>query len=75
MTKYKYIIYLKGDQIMDSQLDDGTLFDDYDSAVDAALYSIGCYQLGDEILNLSNPGDYENNPNDKLDYEIEEVED
>lgn len=75
MTKYKYVIYLNGSQIMDSYDDDRELYDDYDSAVDAALYAISCYHTGGEILQLSNPGDYEYDPSEEPDYDIEEVED
>ena len=74
MTKYKYSLYLHHEKIMDSYEDEGELFDDYDSAADEALYSIGCYQLGGEILYLSNPGDYDYNPNEKPTYRIFEIE-
>ena len=74
MIKYKYILYLDGAKIMDSYDDDWELYDDYDSAVDAALYSIGCWHVGGETLQLSNPGDYDYDPNEEPTYEIEEVE-
>ena len=74
MTKYKYVLYLDGEKIMDSYEDEGDLYDYYEDAVDAALYMIGCWHVGGETLQLSNPGDYEYDPNIEPDYEIEEIE-
>ena len=44
-------------------------FDSYEEAEDAALYQMSCYDLGGEVLNLSNPGDYPLS-DDELIYEI-----
>ncbi len=52
------------------------LFDNEDEAREAALYAISCWDTGAEILNMSNPGDYEYDPDavNDADYYIEEVE-
>ena len=74
MTKYKFILTLNGEQIMDSYEDEGNLYDCEEDAIDAALYNIGCYHSGGEILELSNPGDYPYDESLEPEYEIEEVE-
>lgn len=74
MTKYKFILTLDGDKIMDSYEDEGNIYETYEDAVDAALYYIGCYHTGGEILEFSNPGDYPYDETKEPDYEIEEVE-
>lgn len=72
MTKYRAIVtYPDGDEEI---LED--LFDTEEEAREAALYAISCWDTGSEILNMSNPGDYEYDPDDvnDADYYIEEVE-
>lgn len=50
MTKYKIVF--------DGEEDD-EIFDTYEQAEERALYLCSCTQQGAEILNMSNPGDYE----------------
>ena len=52
------------------------LFDSEEEAREAALYAISCWDVGAETLHMSNPGDYEYDPEavNDADYEIEEVE-
>lgn len=79
MSKFYYIIhYPNGDynsleEESDSYGGDGT-FDSYEEAQEAASYDISCHNQGGEILNLSNPGDYDYNGNEDFDVDIEEVE-
>lgn len=64
MSKYK-LIY-EGEQ-QDEEFDTEKEADDY------ALYLSSCSDLGAELLNLSNPGDYDSFDSyydDELDYEI-----
>lgn len=51
------------------------LYDTYEEAEEEALYMCSCAKTGAEILNLSNPGDYDYDENDEYEYEIEEVDD
>lgn len=48
------------------------LYDSYEEAVDAALYSCSCYSQGCEDLFLSNPGDYPLT-GDEADFRIIEI--
>ena len=73
MAKYKFVLYFPNGNEFDST-DDGLIFDDEESAQESALYHIGCYYEGGEILNLSNPGDYDYDPNEEADYEVFEIE-
>ena len=74
MTKYKFILTIDYERIMDSYEDEGKVYETYDDAEDAALYYISCYHTGGEILELSNPGDYPYDETIEPDYEIVEVE-
>ena len=53
------------------------LFDTEAEAEEHALYLCSCSRLGAELLNMSNPGDYDYDEDDFEDseYEIIEVED
>ncbi len=50
------------------------LYDTEEEAREAGEYGCGCYSLGNEVLNLSNPGDYPLDEDDDVDFEIIEVE-
>ena len=54
---------------------DDEVLDTYEEAEEYACYLLSCCQLGAEILNASNPGDYEYDENtyEDPDYEIIEV--
>ena len=67
MAKYK--IVFDGDE-------EDEIFDSEEEAEEYALYLCSCARTGAEILNLSNPGDYEYDEDDfeDPDYEIIEVD-
>lgn len=75
MIKYKYIIHFPTG-IDDSYLEDGEdgLFDTEEEADDAAFEAMNNYRAGSEILNMSNPGDYDDYSDEEFEVEIEEVE-
>lgn len=50
------------------------VYDSYEEAEDAALYSCSCYNQGAEDLFLSNPGDYPMSE-DEPDFRIISIED
>ncbi len=62
------------------QYPDGTVEEDdevFETEADAnehGLYLVSCYDLGGEILHLSNPGDHPLS-NDEADFEVVEVDD
>ncbi len=68
MNKYKIIF--------DNEEQD-EVFDSEEEAEDYALYLISCTKQGAEIMNMSNPGDYEFNEENWEDptYETIEFED
>ena len=79
MEKYKYILKYNNGDIFDSLEEYGDdnfegTFSSYEEAEEKALYAISCSKQGAEILNMSNPGDYEYDENEKIEYEIEEIE-
>ena len=51
------------------------VFSSYEEANDYALYLVSCDHTGREILEMSNPGDYQYDPNDEPEYEIVETDD
>lgn len=51
------------------------LFDSEDQALEAAEDVCSCYNLGAEILNMSNPGDYPFDGDAECGFEIIEVDD
>ena len=61
MVKYKYILTFSDGRKFDSleEYSDEGIFNTYNAAEEAALYAIGCLRQGAEILNMSNPGDYD----------------
>lgn len=65
MPKYKILF--------DGEFED-EVFDSEEEAEDYALYLSSCTKEGAEILNLSNPGDYEDDDYDD-DYEVVKVDD
>lgn len=65
MPKYKILF--------DGEFEDD-VFDTEEAAEDYALYLSSCAKEGAEILNLSNPGDYDADDYDD-NYEIVKVED
>ena len=68
MAKYKVeMIYPDGL----SEIEDD-VFDSEDEAREYGCYLCSCYDLGGEILNMSNPGDYPLS-DDEADFEIIEV--
>lgn len=63
---YAKLIYSSGEEDM---VNDGEPFDSEQDARDAALYEIGCYQLGGDILH--NMGGEEDEIDDSTpDYEV-----
>lgn len=50
-------------------------YSSYSDALNAAAELSGAYQLGGEILEISNPGDYPYDPDDEPDMEIVEFQD
>jgi len=49
------------------------IFDSRQAAKDYGLYLVGCADVGAEILNMSNPGDYPLEEAEKLTFRIERV--
>ena len=68
MAKYKIIIC--GEEI-------GDIFDTEEEAQEHALYLVGCARTGAEILNWSNPGDYDYDEDsfEDAEYRIIEIDD
>lgn len=62
--------------IFDGEEED-VVFDTEEEAEEHALYLCSCTQLGAEILNMSNPGnyDYDEDSFESPDYEIVEIDD
>lgn len=73
MVKYKYILTFSDGRKFDSleEYSYEGIFNTYNAAEEAALYAIGCMRQGVEILNMSNPGDYDY---DEENFEIPEYE-
>ena len=71
MSKYKIIM----------EYSDGTseeqdeIFDSEEAAEEYAVYLVSCSEVGGEILNLSNPGDYPLDEFGDPDFEIVEIDD
>ena len=67
MAKYK--VYLDGEE------QDG-VFDSYAEADDYGGYLCGCARVGAETLHMSNPGDYDFDPDDwdGPDYEVVKID-
>ena len=79
MGKYKYILKYENGETYDSYEEYGDddfqgTFKTYEAAEEAALYAISCTKQGSEILNMSNPGDYDYDENEEITYEIEEID-
>ena len=78
MVKYKYILTFSDGRKFDSleEYSDEGIFNTYNAAEEAALYAIGCMRQGVEILNMSNPGDYDYDEEnfESPEYEIDEIE-
>ncbi len=67
MTKYKVVMHYPDGE--DDEYDE--TFDSYEEAEDHGRYLSSCYDLGGEILNMSNPGDYPYDENDEgASYEV-----
>lgn len=78
MAKYKYILTYPSGETFDSFEEYGDddfegTFSSEEAAEEAALYAIGCYHTGGEILNMSNPGDYEYDENEDVEFEVVEI--
>ena len=71
MPKYKVIMHYSNG-ISEEEED---IFDTEDDAEEYALYLISCGKEGAEIINLSNPGDYDLDDYDEPDFEIVEFDD
>lgn len=68
MAKYKVkMIYPDGT----SEIEDDE-FDNEEDAQDYGCYLVSCYDLGGEILNMSNPGDYPLS-DEEADFEVFET--
>ena len=61
--------------ILDGDMQD-EVYDTYEEAEEGALYMCSCARQGAEILNMSNPGDYEFDEDtyEDPDYQIIEVD-
>lgn len=71
MTKYR--VYIEGTDHPGDYLDE--IFDSYSEAEEAACEAINEIRTGAEVLNMSNPGDYEyDEDNYDLEYSIESIE-
>lgn len=73
MSKFKIILIMDdGDRVMQDEE-----FDTAEEAEDYACYLQSCDREGAEILHMSNPGDYEYDPDtfEPVEYEIVEVDD
>ena len=66
MTKYKVIF--------DGEEQDEIFYTEED-AEEYALYLRSCTRDGAETLHMSNPGDYDEDECDSMDFEIVEIED
>lgn len=68
MSKYK--VFLEGEE-------EDEVFDSEEAAEEYALYLCSCSRTGAEILNLSNPGDYDYDEDtfEEPEYEIVEIDD
>ena len=71
MPRYKIIMQYP-DGVNEEQ---DEVFETEESAEEYANYLVGCSQVGAEILNLSNPGDYPLDDYEDPDFEIIEIED
>lgn len=71
MSKYQ-VKYIASDG--ESWVDD-EVFDTEEEAFESGEYGCGCHSLGNEIFNLSNPGDYPLDEDDELEFEVIEIED
>ena len=71
MPKYKVIMHYSNGISEEEE----EIFDTEDDAEEYALYLISCGKEGAEILNLSNPGDYDLDDYDEPDFEIVEFDD
>ena len=69
MAKYK-VIMIDENGYEDEQ---DEIFDNRQAAEDYGLYIVGCADLGAEILNMSNPGDYPLEEAEKLSFRVERV--
>lgn len=78
MVKYKYILTFSDGRKFDSleEYSYEGIFNTYNAAEEAALYAIGYMRQGVEILNMSNPGDYDYDEEnfESPEYEIVEIE-
>ena len=71
MPRYKIIMQYP-DGVNEEQ---DEFFETEESAEEYANYLVSCSQVGAEILNLSNPGDYPLDDYEDPDFEIIEIED
>ena len=71
MPRYKIIIQYP-DGVNEEQHE---VFEPEENAEEYANYLVSCSQVGAEILNLSNPGDYPLDDYEDPDFEIIEIED
>ena len=71
MSKFK-VIYYWSDGTSDEE---DEYFDSYEEAYDAGSYGLQCVAEGEEILYMSNPGDYplDKNGSGNDYFEVEEI--
>ena len=76
MAKYK-IIYHNSDGTIDEDDNYGDFYSSWEEADEAGLYGLSCAMQGGEILEMSNPGDYQFDKSDYDNdtYEVVEVDD
>ena len=75
MTKYKIIYHWPSGET-DEDDNCGYYYDTEEWADEMAVYGLGCAELGADIMEMSNPGDYPYDEDERKGawYEIEEVE-
>ena len=69
MAKYKVQMINKYTDVVEEDYVDDMIFDDEEEAEDYASYCNSCASEGAEILQMSNPGDYEEDYGDEEAYE------
>ena len=62
--------------VLEDSSDNDKLFDSKEEAIDEANYLVSCSRQGAEIMNMSNPSDYDYDEDEYIDddYEIIEVD-
>lgn len=77
MAKYTYVLSIDDSILERGDEDADAIFDTEEEAADAGFRALGEMRYGDEILNLSNPGDnpYDEDYYDEIDVGVIELDD